>query len=70
MEDCSHLHDLSHDGSIEFLRESDKAGVKQPHQVMLHEVKHKVKGSLVLPEVDCLLLVSNNLPELDDILVF
>ena len=37
---------------------------------MLHEVKYKVERSLVLPEVDSFLFVSNDLSELDDVFVF
>lgn len=41
----------------------------QPHQIMLHVLKDEIESTAILAKVHCLLLVSDDLAQLYDILV-
>jgi len=59
------IQELLHNASVILLIEVDHAGLEQAHQVVIHVLKHKVEGSLILTELHGILLICHNFMEVD-----
>ena len=64
------VQELFHDASIHFIRELHKARIKQAHQIVVHELKDQVERAFLFAKVFCVLLVSHDLLQIDDVFVF
>lgn len=63
------IQQLSHDVCNVRLGQHDQARFEQAHKIVVHVLEDQVEGTLVPFEVESILLVSDNLAQIDNVLV-